>query len=128
MAKYSRKALVQHVSNNIDSPDIANQLAAFLIDNNRVSELDSILRDVMELRAVQNGIVELNVTSAFELDKSSEDSIKAKVKEIYPKSETVVMHKKLDKTLIGGADIKFANANLDLTIKNKLNKLREAIA
>ena len=128
MAKYSRKALVQHVSDNIDSSDIANQLAAFLIDNNRVSKLDSILRDAMELRASENGIVEVNVSSAFELDKTSEESIKSKVKEVYPNTEKVIMHKKLDKALIGGADIQFANADLDLTIKNKLNKLREAIA
>jgi ATP synthase F1 delta subunit len=128
MAKYSRKALVRLVADNIDSSDIADKLAGFLIDNNRVSELDSILRDVMELRASEKGIVEIEVSSAFELDKSTEESIKNKVNQIYPKSEKVIMHKKINKDLIGGADIKFANANLDLTIKNKLNKLREAIA
>lgn len=128
MAKYSRKALVRLVADNIDSPDIADRLAGFLIDNNRVSELDSILRDVIELRASERGIVEIDITSAFEIDKTTEGLIKNKVKQVYPQTEKVIMHKSINKNLIGGVDIKFANANLDLTIKNKLNKLREAIA
>lgn len=127
MAKFSRSSLVKYVVDNMSEPDIAEKVAGFLIDNGKVSELDSILRDVMELQATSKGVVELSVKSAFELDEQSKESIRVRAKQLYPNAKSVVIHEVIDKSLIGGADIQFANANLDLTVRAKLNRLKEAV-
>ena len=128
MAKFSRSSLTNYIVDNLDSADISSKVAAFLIDNGKTSDLDSILRDVTEAQAVKNGIVELTARSAFPLDAGTKESINDLVRAQYQGVKQIIIHEVIDKSAIGGVNLEFANANLDLTIRTKLNKLREAIA
>lgn len=127
MSKYSRKSLVRYIANNLDSPDLASHIAGFLIDNSKVDDLDSILRDVIDYRARESGIVELTAKTARAIDQSSRSQIESRVKQVYPNANQFVIHEEIDPSLIGGVDIQFANADLDLTVRNKLNRLKEAV-
>lgn len=128
MARFSRVSLTDYIVDNLGSADISDKVAAFLIDNGKTSDLDSILRDVTEAQAVKKGVVELTARSAFPLDTESKKSIHEVVKGKYPSVKEIIIHEVIDKSAIGGVNLEFANANLDLTIRTKLNKLREAIA
>lgn len=129
MAKFSRNDLAQYIADNIDDTDsIANKVAGFLIDNNKTSELGSIMRDVTSLRASEKGVVELTATSAFALDSEAQLMIEKLTEEHFKNVKKIIIHEVIDKSVIGGVNIDFANANLDLTIRAKLNKLREAVA
>lgn len=128
MAKFSRASLTDYIVDNLGSVDISSKVAAFLIDNSKTSDLDSILRDVTQARAVKNGIVELTARSAFPLDANTKESINGVVRRQYQGVKKIIIHEVIDTTAIGGVNVEFANANLDLTIRTKLNKLREAIA
>ena len=129
MAKFSRNDLAQYIADNIDDTDsVANKVAGFLIDNNKTSELGSIMRDVTSLRASEKGVVELTATSAFALDSEAKLMIEKLTEEHFKNVKKIIIHEVIDKSVIGGVNIDFANANLDLTIRAKLNKLREAVA
>lgn len=128
MAKFSRASLTDYIVDNLGSADLSDKVAAFLIDNDKTSDLDSILRDVSEAQAVKKGIVELTARSAFPLDASTKESINDVVRKQNPNVKNIIIHQVIDKSAIGGVNLEFANANLDLTIRTKLNKLREAIA
>lgn len=129
MAKFSRKDLAQYIAENLDNNDaLAEKIAGFLIDHGKVSELGSIMRDVIDVRAQVLGVVELTATSAFPLDNTAKNQIENLVKERFSGVSEIIIHEKIDKTLLGGVDLDFANANLDLTIRAKLNKLRSAVA
>lgn len=128
MARFSRTLLIKYITENLSSADLSEKVAAFLIDNGKTSDLDSILRDVTEAQAVKNGVAELTAKSAFPLDVESKQGITQVVQKQYPSATKVIIHEVIDKSAIGGVNLEFANANLDLTIRTKLNKLREAIA
>jgi F-type H+-transporting ATPase subunit delta len=129
MAKFSRKDLAQYIAENLDNNEaLAEKIAGFLIDHGKVSELGSIMRDVINVRAQVLGVVELTATSAFPLDNTAKNQIENLVKERFSGVSKIIIHEKIDKTLLGGVDLDFANANLDLTIRAKLNKLRSAVA
>lgn len=129
MAKFSRNDLVQYIADNIhDDKALADKIAGFLIDSGKVSELGSIMRDVIDIRARKQGVVELTASSAFPLDESAKNQIENLVKQRFSGVNSVIIHENIDRTLIGGVNLDFANANLDLTIRAKLNKLRSAVA
>lgn len=126
--KYSRKALANYIAASTEtSEQLAETVAAFLIDHGSTSDLDSLMRDVMEVRGRKDGIVELTARSANPITQAIRSEIETIAKSLYPAAREVVIHEEYDKSVIGGARLQFANASLDLTIQSKLNKLREAI-
>ncbi len=127
---YSQTATARYITNQLaeelDEQDLAIGVAAYLIDEGKTANLDSLLRDVMELRA-KEGLVELTAKSAFPLTADEKASIKLVAKKQYPNAHKVIIHEVIDTDVIGGATLSLANANLDLTVKTKLNQLKEAI-
>ncbi len=127
--KFSRSKLAHYVaSSNKPEAELAREVAAFLIDAGKTAELDSLMRDVSDIRARENGVVELTARSAFPLDTDTKAQIERVAKGQYPGSTSVIIHEVRDETAVGGVRIELSNADLDLTIRSKLHKLREAIA
>lgn len=127
--RYSRKALASYIAST-DTPkaDLAMEVAAFLMDLGSISDLDSLMRDVIEIRGREDGVVELTARSAHSLTSEIKTEVEAIAKRLYPGAREVIIHEINDPSVIGGTRLQFANASLDLTIKAKLNKLREAVA
>lgn len=124
---YSRKALVNYIVENLDSPSIGKQVGAYLMESGKVSDLESVLRDAQEQRAQQKGYVEVTVRSAHALDATQSESIKAIAATQYKNVKTVTTHEIIDPSVIGGANLSFPQTNLDVTIQDKLNQLRKAV-
>ena len=126
---FSRNALAKYIAlSSKPETELAEEVAAFLIDNGKTSDLDSLMRDVVEIRSTNQGLVEITATSAFPASTSVKSDIEALVKKRYPNVSRVIIHEVIDKAVIGGVQVQFANASLDLTVKSKLHKLRESIA
>lgn len=127
--KLNRRKLSAQIAKRLEGGESAEKLsreiAAYLIDTGNTSQLNSLLRDVAVLRAEQNGIVELTATSAFPLMSEQTDEIKAIAKKHYPGAKQVIIHNDINPKVIGGVSLSMPSANLDLTIRAKLNKLRE---
>lgn len=130
--KLPRHKLAVEISRRLDSGEpkerIAREVAALLIENGQTSELNSLLRDVQEYRAQQNGIVEVNAESAYELGNEQRKNIEDAIRIQYPQTKKVIIHHQLNPHVVGGLSLSFANAKLDLTIRAKLNKLRTLTA
>ncbi len=131
MAAYSRTKLAVYIAdamhNGSDESALAQHIAAYLIETGKTADLDSVMRDVQELRAQKYGIVELTARSAFALDADEKAQIERVAGGQYPGSTEVIIHEVIDTSVVGGASLSLAQANLDATIKTKLNRLREAI-
>lgn len=127
---YSRTKLVKYIVDSLESgkseKDLARKVAAYLIEVGKTSDLNSVMRDVQELRAAQYGIVELTATSAHHLEKSSLSDVEAIASRQYPGAKRTTVHQEIDPAVVGGANLTFPHASLDLTIRAKLNQLREA--
>ena len=125
---YSRTKLARYIVDHIDTPDVAEKIAAFLIQSGKTADLDSLMREVQELRAVEGGVVELTARTAYPLGADEKAQIEAVIGKQYPKTREVIMHEVHDASVVGGASLSLAQASLDVTIKNKLNRLRESIS
>jgi F0F1-type ATP synthase delta subunit len=132
MASYSRTKLAHYIATwlekGVSEADLAQQVAAYLIESGKTADLDSLMRDVQDIRARDYGVVELTARSAFPLEASEKSQIEQIAQNHFPGVNRVILHEERDEKVIGGANVSFAQANLDLTIRSKLNRLREAVS
>jgi len=105
------------------SKEYADDIAAYLLSERRVSELPSLLRDIQEDWA-QSGHVEAVAYSAHPLTADMRGEITAQINKLYPAAKKIIVSEARDPALIGGVRISLPNQQLDLSIENKLNKLK----
>lgn len=127
--KLARKKLALEIARRIKANQpVASEVAAYLIDTNNASELNSLLRDVAIIRADQEGVVELTATTAFPLSAEQTSEVRELVKKQFKSARQVVIHNQINPDVIGGVSLDMPHANLDLTIRAKLNKLKALTA
>lgn len=100
------------------------EIAAYLLTERRVNELDSVLRDVQADWA-EAGQVEVIARSAYPLTVRVKADIKKRLKPLYPKARQVSIVEIHDPTIIGGVRLRLADRQLDLSIRSKLDKFTQ---
>jgi F0F1-type ATP synthase delta subunit len=106
------------------SKKYAKEVAAYLLEEGRVSELDSVLRDVQADWA-EAGYVEVLAASAHELTAAIRADIQKQVKRLYPAAKQIIVTEVHDPEVIGGVRLSLANRQLDLSVEAKLNKFKQ---
>ena len=120
--KASQHAIAQAIlalSTKLSGAKLSRAVAAYVIEQRRTSDLDAILREVSRIREDQTGIVEATVTSAFPIS----DKVKKEIKGLLGEDKLVV-NEVIDKTVIGGVRVETSAVHLDLTVRNRLHKLK----
>lgn len=120
-------ALAARSLGTLDVKAFSEEIAAYLLSERRTGELDSLLRDIMQYRA-DNGVVEVIAVSAFPLSAAARADITKQVKDLYPKATQVMITEQHDESVVAGVRLEFANQQLDLSIRNKLNRLKQLTA
>ncbi|NBU33256.1 hypothetical protein EB118_01695 [bacterium] len=121
------KAIAEKTLKVQDSKQLAHAVAGYLLEENRVYELDSIMRDVLAYRA-QHGHVEVSVVSAFPISSDVRDDVMAAVVQEYPNAASYNVNETIDPNVVGGLRIEFGGEELDLTVRAKLNKFKQLTA
>lgn len=103
---------------------LSQELAAYLLQERRTSELDSVLRDVQADWA-QAGYVEVIAASAHPLAPAVRTKIETAVKRLYPNAKRIHVTEQADPGIIGGVRLNLANQQLDLSVEAKLNKFKQ---
>lgn len=128
--KASRTRLAQFVADRTlakgSSPRFAREIAAYLLNEGRVDELDSLLRDVQGDWA-EAGHVEVTARSAFPLAATVKADIAGEVKKIYPSAKRIVINEVTDPDVVGGVRLNLPDLQLDLSIRTKLNRFKQAV-
>jgi F0F1-type ATP synthase delta subunit len=125
--KAPRSAIAKVINQKLDKADAkkaAEDIAGYLLAEKRVGELDSLMRDLQQIRSDQ-GTVEVNALSAHELDQNSINEIKTLIKTKFPGTNQIIINKIIDKDVVGGVRLVMANQQLDLTIRYKLSKFKQ---
>lgn len=120
-------ALAQRSLGNVNGPKFAEEIAAYLLGEHRTSELDSLLRDIMQYRA-DHGIVEVIAISAHPLTAQINQDIEAQMRELYPNAKQIIITPEQDAKAVGGIRLELANQQLDLTVRGKLNLFKQLTA
>jgi F-type H+-transporting ATPase subunit delta len=110
--------------NEKESGEVIKKFADVLRANNHLSLLGGIIRFFNEAWDRKNNIVEAEIVTARKISKEAiaelEKFIKARAG-----SEDVEMSEKIDASLLGGVVLRYGNKSLDLSLKDRLVKLKE---
>lgn len=106
------------------SESFSQSIAAYLLAERRITELDSLLRDIQGDWA-QDGYVEVIVSSVHPLNDTLRQNITKTVQTLYPSAQKIIITERRDETIRGGLRLNFADAQLDLSIAAKLNKFKQ---
>jgi F0F1-type ATP synthase delta subunit len=102
----------------------AKEVAAYLLAEQRVSGLDSIMRDVMDDWS-KAGYLEVLAYSAHPLTEELKSEITARIKAVSPEAKQIVITEQHDDSVVGGVRLKLANRQLDLSVEAKLNQFKQ---
>jgi F-type H+-transporting ATPase subunit delta len=106
--------------------DAGRNFITLLAENRRLALLPEILAQFEQLKANQQKSVDIDVTTAFELDEQQQQkltqAIGAKL------GRDVKMTTQVDKSILGGVVIRSADLVIDGSVRARLAKLTEAMS
>ena len=107
--------------------NLSREIAAYLLRERRVAELDSVMRDVQSNWAAA-GQVEVIAASAHPLTAVVKADITKQAKALYPNAKKIIVTEVTDPAALGGVRLTMANQQLDLSVEAKLNKFKQLTA
>lgn len=113
------EAIAQKTLHMTDGKLLAREIAAYLLAERRTSEIESILRDIMQYRT-DHGVLEAEVVTAHEITEHVTNEVTQLLRTAYPNAKTVHLATRLDPTIIGGLRVDMANEQLDMSVQSKL--------
>jgi len=127
--KQSRTKVASHIADmtmksGSSSSKTAKEVAAYLLSEGRVGELDSLLRDVQADWA-KAGYLEVTASSAHPLDAAIRKQITEQVKKLYPEVKKITITEEHDPEVIGGVRLELPGRQLDMTVEAKLNRFKQ---
>lgn len=119
--RLSRTQLARHVARQLQagSSDVVKQLAAYLVVEKRVGELDLLLRSIYD-ELERDGVVVADVVSAQGIEAGVKDQIKQLLG-----AKQLVLNEQTDSAVLGGVRISTPSRLLDATVRHRLTKLHE---
>jgi F0F1-type ATP synthase delta subunit len=127
--KTSRSILAKIIADKTKSmPEhkLAKEVAAYMLSEGRINELDALLRDIMAIRA-DNGLVEASVVSAHSLNAALTSQVSKLIKKLSPGAKKIIINQQTDPEIIGGLKISTPNQQLDISLKGKLNRFKQLV-
>jgi F0F1-type ATP synthase delta subunit len=106
------------------SKRLSQEIAAYLLSERRVNELDSVLRDV-QVDWAKAGHVEVIAHSVHPLTAGVKADITKQAKRVYPDAKQVIITEQADPKIVGGVKLVLASQQLDLSVEAKLNKFKQ---
>jgi F-type H+-transporting ATPase subunit delta len=126
--KTPRSRIAQAIAEKLlagdDGAALSKQVAAYLLQERRVGEVDSLVRDI-QAEWAKAGYVEVLATSAYPLSEAVKAEIAARIKQVYPNAAQIAITEIHDEAVIGGVRLNLADQQLDLSVKAKLNKFKQ---
>jgi F0F1-type ATP synthase delta subunit len=103
---------------------LSRSVAAYLLETGRTGELESLLRDVIQIRA-EHAVVEVVAVSAFPLSSAVEADITREVRGRYPSAKKIIITPQLDPEVVAGVRLEFPGEQLDLSVRAQLNHFKQ---
>ncbi len=118
-----RKDLAQAVYGLMKSgsgrQELAESVAAYLLDNHSSREIGSLLRDIESVQLKQDDILEAQVTSVRPLSPANKQLI-----ENMFDAKKVIIHQTQDPSLIGGVKVRAHDMQVDYSVRTRLQRLK----
>ncbi|OKL62586.1 ATP synthase subunit 5, mitochondrial [Talaromyces atroroseus] len=111
-----------------DKGDIIKNLLGALAEHNRLGLLEGVIEKFQVLISAHKGEIELNITSAQELDNKTIQRIeKAVAKSEFSGGKKLKVVAKVNPDVIGGLIVEIGDRTIDLSVSSKINRLNKAL-
>jgi F-type H+-transporting ATPase subunit delta len=97
-----------------------------LIEKHRVPVIFRIRRAYEQLWEQENRILNVEITSAVELDQDTVGGLSERIRQ--GTGRTIALTTRVDPDILGGIVLRVGNAILDASIRNRLEQLRKQVA
>ncbi|PLX26938.1 ATP synthase F1 subunit delta [Candidatus Parcubacteria bacterium] len=128
MAKTSNKQYAEalyQVTQDLRGSDLSSAVKTFveiLVRDHKLKQGDNIIAEFERVVKKEKGIVELEITSARELDTKTIEKIKKTF------GENVEAVTQVDEDIIGGVKVKLEDKILDGSVKTQLKSLKQQLS
>lgn len=127
MAKESNstiaRALLADLTVGKSTQDISRSLAAYLIEERRMGDLSTILRDIERQLLQQDGKLYVQAETAHSLSAQQSAEIQ-KIFMAQTGAKQVIIQETINPDVIGGVRLTTADHQLDLTVRRQLQRLK----
>ncbi|PWY71668.1 OSCP-domain-containing protein [Aspergillus heteromorphus CBS 117.55] len=111
-----------------DKGDILKNFLNTLAENNRLGLLEGVCEKFATLMGAHRGEIELNITSAQELDTKTINRLERAVsKSEYSQGKKLKVVTKVNPELVGGLVVEIGDRTIDLSVSSKIAKLNKAL-
>ncbi len=108
-----------------DSDPLVRNFLRLLAEKGRTGELEEIVRELDELVAREQGRLNVELTTAFELSDDEADGIVRKIEQASGRSVDAV--RKVDPALVGGIVLQAGTFRVDASVRGRLERLRRTL-
>ena len=122
MASISNKQLAEIIYLQLQkqaSEKVAKEVSKFLVQSKRTKDLSKIMRELSRLQYERDNVQEVIMTSAHKMNESLKQKILKQMN-----VEHYVINEVIDEDLIGGVRIESNDSIFDLSVRNRLQKLK----
>ena len=105
--------------------ELGRNLAKLLVQANRLQYASDIKDQYEQMRAAAEGKVDVEVVTAYTLDRQQQDSIAEIIAGRLGKQVNIVTS--VDESLIGGAIIRAGDSVIDASLRGRLTELRNEL-
>ena len=109
----------------INANELTNTFLKVVEKNKRFSNLVSIITQFIKINSHKRGDVLAGITSADELNDEQKNNITNQLKNIL--GDKLLLSFDVDKNIIGGLIVKVGSKMIDISLANKINKLKIAM-
>lgn len=123
-SRLSRRKIAAYYADELQAgnKEVTKKLAAFLVENRRVRELDLIVRDIEEALA-ERGVLLADIVSSRKLSAEAAKAVEAYLKKTTD-AKTVKLRETVDPTLLGGVRVALPGRELDATLRHRISQLK----
>jgi F-type H+-transporting ATPase subunit delta len=125
ISKEDKKTLITNIFENKIDKEMINFMK-ILADKDRLSFLAGIQEAYKALLNNKNNILEGVAITAVPMGESEVNALQAKLSAKYNK--TVILKNEVDESILGGVLVRLGNEEIDGTVKNRLDKMKEQLS
>jgi len=130
LSQSDKRQIIQELQKvaGAEKSDVLKNFLVTLAENNRLSILEGVCQKFATLMGAHRGEIELNITSAQELDTKTIQRIeKAVAKSEYSQVKKLKIVAKVNPDAIGGLIVEIGDRTIDLSVSSKINRLNKVL-
>jgi F-type H+-transporting ATPase subunit delta len=108
-----------------DADELVRNFLQLVAEKGRVGEIEEIARDFERLWAEEEGVLNVEVTTAVELSDEDAGAIVKQIEEASGRS--VEASRKVDPALVAGIVLQVGSMRLDASVRGRLERLRQEL-